>query len=494
MTSPTIYGCPLGVTAETLSGWRDDLLNEREAAQLATHITSCDACRARLAAFDRLGATLRSGSDPDLREPVWTGLRARIARGGGRSGKRGARALWGGSIATVAAALLIVLFLALFAGHGRRPGPASGTVSAQTPPTHATPTGAATVTPQSTPPNGAGWSNVFSTSGFGGPILTFAPSNPQSAYICAGFPTNSTSLLASSDGGATFRSTGPLPAQGSCYPSVDPTNPRDIAASIQTSSATTDLYRTLDGGASWQRQTLGGLSVMTLGWQGSTLWATAAVEDSGGPGLTELWVSRNGGPMTEVDQNGSVPNGVSLTDLGHATLITGHDATVYIEFGQTTVQPIGETTIRSTDGGATWAQVKFMDGSQLVHLVTTTPDAKTLIGVYDSQNSQVVVSHDDGASWRKLAPAPSGVSAFGPIWATPDGSVLATSSQFGMAQNPDSNLYELAAGATSWSVALAIPQTIAIETVSWDANGRPRAAWATGSLNAGSGVFSHALG
>lgn len=497
MSAPTTYDCPLGVSAATLSAWRDGLLGARESARLQPHVNDCAACRARLAAFDWLGATLRSsGADPNLREPVWAGLRARILRGDGRNALRGRPALWGGGVATVAAAVLVVLFVSLFAGRGHRTGPGAGTPTTHTTPPSATAT--ATRQPTSTPAtSAAGWRTAFSTASLGGPSMVFAPSDPRVAYLCNGYQTGATTFLFSSDGGATFQVDQihkKLPAAGQCQLGVDPADPHDVVAALQTSSSTTDLYRSRDGGASWQAQPLGGLSVMAMGWQDGTLWATAAVEDSGGPGLTELWVSRNGGPMTEVDQNGAVGNGISLTDLGHTALITGHDATVYIVFGQTTVQPISETVIRSVDNGATWSRAPFMDGSQLVDVVATTPDAKTLVGVYDSQNSQVVVSRDDGATWSKLAIPPASVSAFDTIWATPDGSILAVSSQYGMAQNPDNNLYALPAGASTWSVALALPPSVFAVTVSWDANGKPLAVWASGRLNATSGVFTHSLG
>lgn len=490
MTSPIGYECPLGVPTETLSAWRDGLLDQRETAQLSAHVADCPACRERLAAFDRLGATLRSSPAPDLRQPVWAGLRARILRGG--RGKPGGRALWGGGLATVAAALLVALFLALFSGHGHRTTPGSGTVTAEvtapsatTTATHA-PTATATV-------SAAGWSAAYTSTsgGLAGYMLAVAPTNPQIAYLCAGNANGVTTVFASSDGGQSYQPAGSLPHPGQCSPSVDPTNPRDLVVTVQTSSSTTDLYRSQDGGLSWQPQNLGGLSVMGVGWQGANLWATAAAEDSGGPGLTELWVSRNGGAMTEVDQNGSVSSGISLTDLGHTALITGHDATVYLVFGQTTVQPIGSTTIRSIDNGATWSRMKPTDGGQTIDVVTASPDGKTLVGVYDTQSGQVVVSRDDGATWQK---APAGANAFDNIWMTPDGSLVALSSQYGMAQNPDNNVYELPAGASSWSVALSMPQSLFVIAVSWDDSGRPAAIWAIGSLGSANGLFKHGLG
>lgn len=492
MTSPTAPSCPLGVSAATLSAWRDGLLDERVADQLATHAPACAACRAQLSAFERLGATVRSGADPDLREPVWSGLRARILRGEKPGPNLRMKALWGGGIATVAAALLVALFLTLLSGHsGLKPGSGAPTRAVTAPSVTATATARPTST---TPASAAGWRAVYSTTAFAGPVLAFAPSDASVAYLCAASYAGSTSMLSSSDGSATFHPAGQLPPSGQCGVSVDPTNARDLTASLQTSSSSTLLYRSQDGGATWQRQDLGGLSVMCLGWQDGALWATAAAEDSGGPGLTELWVSRNGGPMAEVDQNGALANGVNLTNMGQAALITGHDATVYIVFGQVSVQPIGETVIRSTDGGATWAQVKFMDGAQLVDVVNTTPDQKTLVGDYDSQISQMVVSRDGGVSWQKLAAEPAGVSAMVPVWVTPDGSLLAVSGQYQMAQNPDDQLYELAAGASSWTVALTLPQSIYMKAISWDARGKPVAVWAMGTLNASTGLFAHSLG
>lgn len=199
MTSPIGYECPLGVPTESLSAWRDGLLDQREAAQLSAHVYDCPACQERLATFDRLGATLRSSSAPDLRETVWAGLRARILRGG--SGKPGgSRALLGGGLATVAAALLVVLFLALFSGHNNPTTPGSSSPTVRATPPSATATGIPTDGPTATP-NGGAWTNAFASTGFSGQILAFAPSNPQTAYVCAPVQSGELTLQVSTQGG-----------------------------------------------------------------------------------------------------------------------------------------------------------------------------------------------------------------------------------------------------------------------------------------------------
>jgi hypothetical protein len=57
--------CVLGVGIETLSALRDDALTltNAEMERLWSHISTCAACQARLASFDRVAKALRRQRD-----------------------------------------------------------------------------------------------------------------------------------------------------------------------------------------------------------------------------------------------------------------------------------------------------------------------------------------------------------------------------------------------------------------------------------------------
>src|SRR5260370_4888129 len=153
MSSNTAPECPLGLTTEDLSGWRDGDLPPDRMRHVEAHVAECGACQQRLARFEPTASGLRAIPEPALDVPhFWAGLRAqypskcqhrRLGQTGGR------RTLIG--LAAVAAALLIALgFAQLFALRGTELNARTTTTAATA--TTATVT-AATTTPSTTTPS-----------------------------------------------------------------------------------------------------------------------------------------------------------------------------------------------------------------------------------------------------------------------------------------------------------------------------------------------------
>lgn len=132
--SPT-QRCPIGISDETLSAWRDAALDARETERLRIHAAECSSCRARLDEYETLGAALRSERAPEPDERLWIELSERIS--GGRQSSQWhvpiystPRRVFGG-IGAVAAVLLLALGFAALHGLIGSNGPsAAPTVSA----------------------------------------------------------------------------------------------------------------------------------------------------------------------------------------------------------------------------------------------------------------------------------------------------------------------------------------------------------------------------
>jgi hypothetical protein len=74
--------CPLNITAETLSAWRDGLLEESEAEEISQHLRTCQACQQQERDFDRIAALLRRQRELDPGTQVWQGVRVRLLQRG----------------------------------------------------------------------------------------------------------------------------------------------------------------------------------------------------------------------------------------------------------------------------------------------------------------------------------------------------------------------------------------------------------------------------
>ncbi len=310
------------------------------------------------------------------------------------------------------------------------------------------------------------------------PYIAFAPSDPSTAYACIADINAAFQVSVSHDAGASWiRIAAPI-SGAFCLVSINPDNPRDVVLVNNSSSSAFNLTRSLDGGATWHQQSAGSLAFQSLGWVGSTLYVATILTENPVSSKTELWASVSGGPFIERDQNGQMPG----MTLGLVSLITGHGSTIFIMNGGAST---GSPTFKGSDGGATWTQVTFHDGGQVVHLVTATPDGRLLAGVYDNAPTTLALSRDDGTTWQRLAAPPSTLTALGDVMLTPDGTMYVTSDYLSSAQNPDYTIYTTTPTASQWSAAAMLPANAFPVTVAWDGSGHPTAVWARQALDSG---------
>lgn len=188
----TGYACPLGLTPQQLSAWRDRLAAPEEARRIEAHVRACDACRSWLAEFDRLAEPLRTERVPEPDERLWQAVRMSLVdpsrRGGsGRGGGPHGRS-WS-ALAAVAAVLLLALgFAALF--HSLVPG--RGTTGQPTP--TASPTGSPATTPTASPTSApttgkVAWQTLAWPQGMAAPDdasqgPAFSQADGNTAYLC----------------------------------------------------------------------------------------------------------------------------------------------------------------------------------------------------------------------------------------------------------------------------------------------------------------------
>jgi photosystem II stability/assembly factor-like uncharacterized protein len=328
-----------------------------------------------------------------------------------------------------------------------------------------------------TTPLPGGWSTAPGIGEGYVPRIAFAPSLPTTAYACILNLNSKIAVSVTHDGGATWQSLGiPLSGSGSpCNITVNPRDPQDVVVN-DGNSYTIGLVRSRDGGKTWNRPSVGSLAFLSWGWVGSTLYVATVLTDAGSQ-LTTLYASADGGPFVRLDKDGKL-GGIALQMV---RFIGGTSSTFFLQVGQI-IQPIGETTYASTDGGKTWTTVTFHDGGRVIHLYDTTPDGQTLVGVYDTTPSQLAISTDAGQTWRRLPNAPNNVPGFDWLMISPDGTVVATSSNLGSAAANDASIYEARTGDAQWRVPAVAPNDAYPGAVAWDTSGRPTQVWATHAL------------
>jgi len=230
----------------------------------------------------------------------------------------------------------------------------------------------------------------------------------------------SAAVMRSDDGGATWQAASrglrlsptATPGQIAVWANPEQTgNPSSVTALalIHSSDQTSTLYRTMDGGASWQ--------IETSGWPGQAQLSTMAFAPDG-----TLFVGTNTGQVRKVNLSeltwSNAPVALDKMSVEAITLSPNYarDRTLFIGNG-------GMGVFVSTDGGKTWAEsnlpARDLSGNRL--LLALSPEYAGDQTVFASAGGQVFRSDDGGANWIALT---NGLGNFMPI------SALAVSPQF----------------------------------------------------------------
>lgn len=358
--------CPAGVTAQTLSAWRDDTLPPAEAGRLMAHCASCVACQERLARYADLAVMLRAqplpGPDGRLVEGVQTRLRAWSTRTAGVA--RGGR-LWrrgvGGLSALAAALLLVTGFAQLFR------------MTATHTPVAGTPQASMVVA----------WHAATFPAGFVVPApanqslatrsLDVAPGDGNTAYACmapAQGQRTQPVIWVTHDRTAHWAERARVPVVGkatNCLITVDLVDPAVAVVDVLEANAADDLFITFDGAATWQSLAGTGLTELartaTLG--GYTYALARGQWFSGAMAQTRLVVTAD--RFAHVRTIDSAIAGQAGTD------------TYWINAANGTLLARTQSGLWQThDGGATWARLALPAGvSAQVGMLTVAVQAPT---------------------------------------------------------------------------------------------------------------------
>lgn len=339
--------------------------------------------------------------------------------------------------------------------------------------------------------------------------IAFGQSPSTLAYACG--PDSSLphgiNLYSSADGGNTwhqlsFHIAG-LPNDGvhgffgiSCMLSVDPADAKDVALLIGYQACGQGLasavYRSRDGGATWQQMTLPAWdssgeqaqAAYEFAWVGSTLYV-AALQPCGMP-LNRVAVSTNGDAFRWVNDDALFTGAPSDATLGPFTPVAP-DLYVRLD-SRASCPPTCSVYKRSGDGGRTWTpftatwqgqQLDVLDGFDV-------GGVDSLYAQYypDNQDPCTITrtyyrSTDEGATWATLPPLYEGMF-IQQAFAAPDGTLYANASSICPGSSVLRGVYRHGAGDVGWAQIASMPGGSPI-TLSWDEAGHPTGLWATPS-------------
>ena len=387
MSATATPTCPLGLTADSLSAWRDQALPAADERHITSHVATCRACQRVIAAHESLAGALQADQPPAPDPRNWSRLRQRIAsaRPAARFAPRSfaprwrRAAVWSGLGAVAAALVISALFFSLFGQlatlRGGKTSHNAGPVSSHASLPAVAPTRSMTGTrlawrsyaaPDSAvPPPG----NDNLVNGFG-----FAPSDPQTAYICSSeniTAPNPVTIWATHNGARSWAQVDDLSHTdlvSECIVTVDALDPLRLnllfsGQSLTTLKPDTRSYVSVDGGKTW-RALSDDVQLVGLATRGQTSVAVVTPYEARAEGSTPakpigLAISHDGFRTWTVIDGSLVARGLTVENVwqrpsdGALLAMTETKQAV-----GTTVQngfpPIVYTLWESADMGAHW--------------------------------------------------------------------------------------------------------------------------------------------
>jgi hypothetical protein len=424
----------------------------------------------------------------------------------------GARLVSAPMLARASGLLLLAALVLATAATALRGAPALtfplGGSSARATSTSTTHTPSGEGTPQPTPLPTVVWGRGWTPAG---PVeaqrIIFAQSAPAVAYTCGAPTLNSLAQPApivvqvSLDRGHTWRPS-LTPATGvECDLTVDPTDARDVVLAALppptsqpfSSDAAVDavaLYRSFDGGATWQPWPLPTapdgaryFTVLRWAWSASALFvAPLALGDAS---YHRLAASIGRQASSWVNQRAlfaaAGPDNAGIVGL------VGTAQALYVLIYSEPCAIVCRQAMRSADGGTSWSRFAPSYQGDAVILLAGAGESVLFGQILDfaaatpasgaSAGARFVRGRDSASAWEAL-PTPPGELVLAEGWELPDGRVYAALDPFAGDSLASPGLYALAPDASFWTFVAPYPaggpQSLAI---SWDDEGHALSLW-----------------
>lgn len=262
----------------------------------------------------------------------------------------------------------------------------------------------------------SGWTTTGSP-GTGITIVGAQALNASNAWVLSfsGQPGSVTVDVArTSDGGASWQTTTVSSGSSVANGWIDFANAKDGFLTITASSAgpfaTTQLYGTTDGGASWMPvQGSVATTVGPLYFANSSLgWGLPA---SGGPGLSETTDGGQTWTPVSLPSPGSLPDGLSAGQASPGLPVPAGSGTLVLPVSFSDGLSVSLVFYVSTDSGSTWTPTRPLNDSNLPAAGYALPVSVASPNVWTVSTPEAVyITNDGGQSWQTVSTALSGAA------------------------------------------------------------------------------------